>query len=254
MRKVPYYLQVRDHFASQIETAELRPNAKLPSERALSEAFGITRMTARQALLQLAAEGLIHRLDRRGWFVSPPRLQYDPTLNISFTENVVSQGRLPETVLLSQEQTIASTWDFNHLGVAAGEPVFLIRRLRLIDEQPVLVEHLHVSANRCPGLLRFSLKQSLTKLFEEALRNRRTSISCSGTPHGTDRLSGATASGSGGNPGPCISPAPPTTSTTMWSNSIKSSGAPMCWRWRSKCTARLPQPPRFPLRCHLEPV
>ena len=167
MRKVPYYLQVRDHFASQIETAELRPNAKLPSERALSEAFGITRMTARQALLQLAAEGLIHRLDRRGWFVSPPRLQYDPTLNISFTENVVSQGRLPETVLLSQEQTIASTWDFNHLGVAAGEPVFLIRRLRLIDEQPVLVEHLHVSANRCPGLLRFSLNQSLTKLLEE---------------------------------------------------------------------------------------
>lgn len=167
MRKVPYYLQVRDHFASQIETAELRPNAKLPSERALSEAFGITRMTARQALLQLAAEGLIHRLDRRGWFVSPPRLQYDPTLNISFTENVVSQGRLPETVLLSQEQTIASTWDFNHLGVAAGEPVFLIRRMRLIDEQPVLVEHLHVNANRCPGLLRFSLEQSLTKLLEE---------------------------------------------------------------------------------------
>jgi DNA-binding GntR family transcriptional regulator len=124
-------------------------------------------MTARQALLQLEAEGLIHRMDRRGWFVSPPRLQYDPTLNISFTENVASQGRVPGTVLLSQEQTTASTWDFNHLGVTAEEPVFLIRRLRLIDQRPVLVEHLHVNANRCPGLLDLPLDQSLTKLLAE---------------------------------------------------------------------------------------
>lgn len=167
MRKVPYYLQIRDHLASQIETATLRPNAKLPSERTLSEAFGTTRMTARQALLQLEAEGLIHRLDRRGWFVSPPRLQLDPTLNISFTENVTSQGRQPGTVLLSQEQTTASAWDFHHLGVTAGEPVFLIRRMRLIDERPVLVEHLHVNANRCPGLLHLPLDQSLTKLLAE---------------------------------------------------------------------------------------
>jgi DNA-binding GntR family transcriptional regulator len=106
-------------------------------------------------------------MDRRGWFVSPPRLQYDPTLNISFTENVASQGRVPGTVLLSQEQTTASTWDFNHLGVTAEEPVFLIRRLRLIDQRPVLVEHLHVNANRCPGLLDLPLDQSLTKLLAE---------------------------------------------------------------------------------------
>ena len=151
MRKVPYYLQIRDHLASQIEMGALRPNARLPSERALSQAFGITRMTARQALLQLEAEGLIHRLDRRGWFVSPPRLQYDPTLNVSFTENVHSQGRAPGTVLLSQEHTTAAAWDFSHLGVAEGEPLFLIRRMRLIDERPVLVEHLHVNAKRCPG-------------------------------------------------------------------------------------------------------
>jgi len=167
MRKVPYYLQIRSHLASRIDTGELRPNAKLPSERALSGVFGITRMTARQALLQLEAEGLIHRLDRRGWFVSPPRLQYDPTLNISFTENVESQGRSPGTVLLSQEQTTASAWDFSHLGIAAGEPVFLIRRMRLIDKRPVLVEHLHVNANRCPGLLRLPLDQSLTILLAE---------------------------------------------------------------------------------------
>lgn len=167
MRKVPYYLQIRDHLASRIESGALRPQAKLPSERALSEAFGITRMTARQALFQLEAESLVYRLDRRGWFVSPPRLQYNPARNVSFTENVSSQGRVPGTLLLSAEQTVASSWDFRHLGVAAGEPMFLIRRLRLIDDRPVLVEHLHVNASRCPGLLGSPLEQSLTELLVE---------------------------------------------------------------------------------------
>ena len=39
--------------------------------------------------------------------------------------------------------------------------------MRLIDERPVLVEHLHVNAGRCPGLLRLPLEQSLTKLLAE---------------------------------------------------------------------------------------
>ncbi len=56
----------------------------------MGDAFGITRMTIRQALFQLEAEGLIYRLNRRGWFVSPPRLRYDPTANLSFTENALA--------------------------------------------------------------------------------------------------------------------------------------------------------------------
>ena len=167
MRKVPYYLQIRDHLASRIEDGELRAHAKLPSERTVSEAFSITRMTARQALLQLEAEGLIHRLDRRGWFVSPPRLTYNPVRNMSFTENVLAQGRQPGTVLLSQEETTASDWDCRHIGVATGSPMYLIRRMRLIDERPVLVEHIHINARHCPGLLSLPLEQSLTQLLTE---------------------------------------------------------------------------------------
>ncbi len=89
-RRVPYYLRIRDHFASLIEAGTLAPQSKLPPERAVGDAFGITRMTIRQALFQLEAEGLIYRLIRRGWFVSPPRLRYDPTANMSFTENALA--------------------------------------------------------------------------------------------------------------------------------------------------------------------
>ncbi len=166
-RKVPYYLRVRDHFASLIETGALAPQAQLPSERVLGDIFHITRVTARQGLIQLEVEGLIYRLTRRGWFVSPPRLRYDPAANMSFTENVKSQGRVPGTTVISKEKIRASAWDRERLRVVAGDPVFLIRRVRLVDDRAVLVEHLHVNASRCPGLLDLPLEGSLTEILAE---------------------------------------------------------------------------------------
>jgi len=164
-RRVPYYLRVRDHFASLIEAGTLAPQSRLPSERVVGAAFGITRMTVRQALFQLEAEGLIYRLNRRGWFVSPPRLRYDPTANLSFTENALAQGRVPSSKVLSSESILASAWDCEHLGVAANEPVFLIRRVRSIDDRAVLVEHLHLDAKRCPGLLDEPLDRSMAEIL-----------------------------------------------------------------------------------------
>ncbi len=176
-RRVPYYLRVRDHFASLIETGTLAPQSKLPPERVVSDAFGITRMTIRQAVFQLEAEGLIYRLNRRGWFVSPPRLRYDPTASLSFTENALAQGRVPSTTVLSSESILASAWDREHLGVAASEPVFLIRRVRSIDDRAVLVEHLHLDAKRCPGLLDEPLDRSMTEILADrygiSVRRRR---------------------------------------------------------------------------------
>ena len=166
-RKVPHYRRVRDHFASLIGAGVLAPQAKLPSERDVGEVFQITRVTAHQALIQLEVEGLVFRLKRRGWFVSPPRVRYDPAGNISFTKNVKAQGRVPGTRVISKERILASTWDHEHLQVAIEAPVFLIRRVRLVDDRAVLVEHLHVNAERCPGLLDHPLEGSLTEILAE---------------------------------------------------------------------------------------
>ncbi|WP_156504394.1 GntR family transcriptional regulator, partial [Oleiphilus sp. HI0066] len=53
---------------------------KLPSERYLSEQHSTTRVTIREALKLLETEGLIYRENRRGWFISPPKLRYDPSV------------------------------------------------------------------------------------------------------------------------------------------------------------------------------
>lgn len=50
----------------------------LPSERVLAERFGVQRPTVRVALEYLAHQGLVERRERLGWFVNPPRFEYDP--------------------------------------------------------------------------------------------------------------------------------------------------------------------------------
>ena len=166
-RRVPYYLRVRDHFAALIEREVLVSGAKLPPERALADEFSITRVTVRQALMRLEAEGLIFREERRGWFVSPPRVQYDPTANTSFTKSITEQGRVAGTTVLSKQQVAASQWECAHLGCAVGDPIFIIGRLRTVDRRAVLVEQIHVRAERCPGLLDYPLDQSMTGIMSE---------------------------------------------------------------------------------------
>ncbi|MCK5273544.1 MAG: UTRA domain-containing protein [Alphaproteobacteria bacterium] len=160
-------MRFRDHFAALIEAGRLVPGAKLPTERVLAEEFSITRVTVRQALIRMEAEGLIFRENRRGWYVSPPRVRYDPTANTSFTESIAEQGRVAGTTVLSRQQVAASQWESAHLGCAAGDPIFVISRLRTVDGRAILVERIHIKAARCPGLLDCPLDRSMTDLMAE---------------------------------------------------------------------------------------
>tara|TARA_B110000881_G_C18485909_1_gene469151 strand:- start:69 stop:755 length:687 start_codon:yes stop_codon:yes gene_type:complete len=162
-----------------IEAQTLAPGSKLPPERTLAEEFEISRVTVRQALIRMEAEGLIFREERRGWFVSPPRIRYDPTANTSFTESITKQGRVAGTTVLSKQQVAASKWISNLLRCAVGAPIFIISRLRSVDGRAVMVEQIHVNAKRCPGLLDYPLDQSMTDLMLEkfGIIEHRTQIS-----------------------------------------------------------------------------
>ena len=119
----------------------------------------------RQALIRMEAEGLIFREERRGWFVSPPRVRYDPTANTSFTESITKQRRVAGTTVLSKKQVDASKWISNLLCCAAGVTILIISRLRSVDGRAVMVEQIHVKAERCPGLLDYPLDQSMNDLM-----------------------------------------------------------------------------------------
>lgn len=149
----------------QIEHGLLPAGGQLPAERKLSELFATTRITLREALGQLEAQGLIYREERRGWFVSPPRLAYNPLVRSHFHAMVNEQGRLPATEVLSARLLPASVEICALLELPALSRVYQIRRARRIDGRLVLyVEH-YLNPTYFPGILDCDLTLSLTDLY-----------------------------------------------------------------------------------------
>lgn len=160
---------------AQIERGLLPLGGKLPAERRLSELFDTTRITLREALGQLEAQGLIYREERRGWFVSPPRLAYNPLVRSHFHAMVAEQGRVPGTEVLGARLIPASVEICELLELPALSSVYQIRRARRVDGRLVLyVEH-YLNPAYFPGIIEFDLTRSLTELYasEYAIRYGR---------------------------------------------------------------------------------
>ncbi|MBP0950096.1 UTRA domain-containing protein [Pseudomonas sp. 20GA0080] len=149
----------------QMEHGLLPPGSKLPAERKLSEVFDTTRITLREALVQLEALGLVYREERRGWFISPPRLAYDLIRRSHFHAMVSAQGRVAQTQVLSARLQPASAMICAMLELPALSSVIQICRARRIDQRLVLyVEH-YLKPEFFPGILEFDMEQSLTELY-----------------------------------------------------------------------------------------
>lgn len=162
----PQYLTLRDRIALTIETGQIGPGTRLPSERRFQSETGTARGTIREALAQLEAEGLIYRRDRSGWYVSPPAVTYNPTRWAGFMSYVREQGRVPGTETLAKAVIPANSSLADIFRVAPGSSLFQIERRRTIDGRPVLVERIVVDPTLAPDLLDHSLDGSLTDILK----------------------------------------------------------------------------------------
>ena len=178
----------------------LSPAGRLPSERRMMERFSTTRITLREALTQLEAEGRIYRESRRGWFVSPPRLRYDLLACLPFREMVESQQRRPDTQVLDATQRPAPPKVAARLGILEGTPVYHIIRARRIDGRPVLYVGHYLRSDCFPGILERDLATcSLTELYRShyGIRVSRVSFELCSTVL-DDRAAEALRAASGG--------------------------------------------------------
>ncbi|HAI06371.1 MAG TPA: MFS transporter, partial [Pantoea sp.] len=112
---------------SRIQAGEFS-GGRLPAERALSEAFGTTRITLREALGKLEAQGMIYRELRRGWFIAPPRLIYNPLHHSHFHALATEQGRPATTEVIAAEPVAVQGELAPALLLAPGSTAYRLRR------------------------------------------------------------------------------------------------------------------------------
>jgi len=145
----------------------LTPRQKLPAERKLAESFDTTRVTLREALSSLEAEGRIYREDRRGWFISPAPLRYDPTQTLNFTNMALSQNRKPKTELVAAKGMLATKEATRLLELQPFSDVYRVDRVRYLEDRPVVYVTNYIRPELFPNLLDYDLSKSLTDIYRE---------------------------------------------------------------------------------------
>lgn len=159
--------QIRTRLKERIVSGAMSYRSKLPSERELSDLFNTTRITIKEVLISLETEGLIYREGRKGWFVSPPRVRYNPLSRSHFEKMVTDQQRQARTELVNVKTEIAHGEYAQALAIDSLQPIHIIERVRYIDERAVLFVENCLSVALFPNILRHNLATSLTHLFIE---------------------------------------------------------------------------------------
>jgi GntR family transcriptional regulator len=164
---LPRYYQLREIMRERVRSGEWKPGEIIPSERELSEKYGISRMTARQAITELVNEGLFYREQGKGTFVSQRKITQQLIHLTGFTEDIRARGQRPGTKVLSTEMLPADETTAEKLRIDPGTLIFRLQRLRLADEQPLAIELSQISFKGCERLLEEDLeKNSLYRMLE----------------------------------------------------------------------------------------
>src|SRR5688572_13629246 len=160
----PLYLQLARFLGDAVRAGHYEPSEALPSERALSEALGLSRVTTRKAIDQLALQGLIVRRRGSGNYIAP-RIEQALSRLTSFSEQLRARGYSPSSRWLSRETTVASREEREILKLPARARVARLKRLRIADDAVVSFEESVLPVSVLPDPA--AVNGSLYELLEE---------------------------------------------------------------------------------------
>lgn len=126
-----------------IASGEIAVESQIPSERELANLTGLSRVTIRKAIAKLVAEGLIEQQRGAGSFVKPPPTKVQQSLSTleSFTESLSARAMVSTSTLLRQGLFTPTPNERMILGLATGEQVARVDRLRSGDGIPMALEY-----------------------------------------------------------------------------------------------------------------
>jgi GntR family transcriptional regulator len=137
---LPLHYQISEQLRHEIGNGRYAAGQPLASESELMARFGVARGTIRQALAALRADGSIAGGRGRPPTVRGARLAQPFTELLSFSAWVSSLGRKPSGKVIEFARRPADVEVAEALGVPRGEPVFCLVRVRLADEEALMIE------------------------------------------------------------------------------------------------------------------
>lgn len=156
----PAYEQVKAWVREHIASGEWKPGDPVPSESALMERFGVSRMTANRALRELATEGLVTRVQGSGTRVAQLHRISSRLVIRDIHEEVLERGHVHTTRVVLAAEEKASAPVAESLGLRAGGRVFHTVLVHMENGIPILYEDRYVNPAAAPGYLDIDFTQT----------------------------------------------------------------------------------------------
>ncbi len=150
----PLYSQLAAWIEARINSGELKPDEKLPGEVELAESIGVSRGSLRKAISLLIERGLVLQIHGKGTFVGQPVNEQPYAGRLSVYQDLLLSGVPFTTEILEKRIMPVPEREARILQIAPAEAVFYLKRLRRIQDEPVVVHESFFPASRFGGLIK----------------------------------------------------------------------------------------------------
>ena len=171
------YMQLYDILKRKIESGEWSMGSQIPTEEDLCKMFNVSRATVRTAILELVRQGYLKRQQGKGTFIFRNVISEGLSMLTSFRESLFEESLHFSTSILARTVMMPVDDLDSKLDIPQDKHIIYIKRLRLIDSEPILLQESYVPYHICPLLLEDDIEHaSLLDLFEKKYGIRITKI------------------------------------------------------------------------------
>jgi len=171
------YMQLYEIVKKKIESGEWTVGSQIPTEDEICKMFNVSRATVRTAILELVRQGYLKRQQGKGTFIFRNVISEGLSMLTSFRESLFEESLHFSTSILARTVMMPVDDLDSKLDIPEDKHIIYIKRVRLIDGEPIMLQESYVPYHICPLLLEDDIEQtSLLDLFEKKYGIRITKI------------------------------------------------------------------------------
>ncbi len=147
----PLYIQICDLIQNKIKAGEYSTNQLLPSEMDIQKQYSVSRITARKAYNILMKQGIVRGVRGKGTYVND-LYEKDWTWMNHFSREVLSQGRIPSSIVINYKEITVDEEIANILEIEPQSKVHYFNRVRCIDNTPIWLTKSYIPVKQAEAL------------------------------------------------------------------------------------------------------
>ncbi len=136
----PRYLQIKNEILHQLQTGELQPEDRIPSEHQLAKRYHVSRLTVQRAIRELVSEGLLRRTQGSGTFVTNFTHRFSLIEVRDVVEEIRRLGGEATTEVVLHRRFVPHEDVQKLLEIEPGTEAFHVALVQSMDDEPVAYE------------------------------------------------------------------------------------------------------------------